>query len=211
MQETTEAVRRDIEATRMRVSQTLAELNGEVSGRRDAVTETIASARETVVTAGSQIQSTVTEFAREHPWYAVGAAVALGMLIGRSGADVAAARGVASGAGAAAKGVGGAAAGAAKSATTKVKSLVGRDGSGEHVASGAGMHAFDHDPSAGAIGSSAEDTGQVDQVAGAGGILRRLEAGLVDVVGGDALLADMRREAGKLSGDHWPVAEQPLK
>lgn len=201
MQETTADVRRDIEETRARVSAALAELNAEVTERKDAVTDKVVDARDSVATALTQAQSTITDFAREHPWYALGAAVGLGMLIGGSGADRAAARAsvdgaksAASGVKSAAKGAAGAAAGAARSGVEKARELVRRDGGS---ASGAGA-TYAHDPGTGAIGSSAEDTGQAD-AAGSDSVFYRLQTGIVEAVGGHELLEEMRREAQKFS------------
>ena len=196
MQETTTDVRRDIEETRARVTQTLAEIEGEINSRTDAVKHRVADARDSVASVASQAQSAIVDFAREHPWYALGAALGIGLVIARSGADEAAVRGAIGGTTSAARGIGGAAAGAARAGAEKAKGLVHRGASGESVASGAG-HAYDHDPNVGAIGSSAEDTGQLDTAA-RGGIFYRLQTGLVEAVTSSELVAEMRREAEKI-------------
>lgn len=200
MQETTADVRRDIEETRARVSATLAELNDEVTGRRDAVKAKVTDARDSVATAVTQAQATISDFAREHPWYALGAALGLGMLISATGADRAAgrrslsgARSAATGAKSAAKGAATAAAGVAKSGADKARGLVSRDGA---AASGAGVKTA-HDPQTGAIGSSAGDIGQAGSGSD-GGVFYRLQNGIVEAVGGDVLLEEMRREAQKI-------------
>lgn len=200
MQETTDDVRRDIEETRARVSAALAELNDQVADRKEAVKHQVNDARDSVATAVTQVQSTIVDFAREHPWYALGAAVGIGMLVSATGADEAAARGTVRGAKSAgtgmksaATGAVGAAAGAAKAGAAKAKGLVGgRD----EAASGAGA-AYSHEPETGAIGSSMGDTGQMNAPR-SDGVFYRLQTGIVEAVGGDELLEEMRREAKRI-------------
>lgn len=194
-QATTDEIRRDIEETRARVSQALAELDGEITSRKDAVQDRIAGARESVTGAADSVQTAIVDFAREHPWYALGAAVGLGLLIGRSGADEAAAKAALDGGKAAAQGLAGAAAGAAKAGADKARSLVHPDHSGHSVAGEVA-----HDPQLGAVGSSAEDTGQVNMAPG--GLLDRLQSQLADAVARSGLVEEMKREAAKLSEGH---------
>lgn len=200
MQETTADVRRDIEETRARVTQTLNALQSEVGGRKTAITERVVAVKDGIASAGDSVQERVADFAREHPWYALATAVGIGLVIGRSGADTAAARGAASGASAAARSVAGATTAAAQAGTERVKGLFHRDGETETVASGAGVHHFQHDPTVGAIGSSAEDTGQTDVVEEESGIVYRLQTGIIEALGGDVLLQSMREEAAKIGG-----------
>ena len=200
MHETTADVRRDIEETRARVSQTLGQLQEEVGERRSAVTERVVAVKDRVETTAESVQDSVVDFAREHPWYALAAAVGVGLLIGRSGADEAAARGAVSGTRNAATSVAGATASAARAGAEKAKGLVRRGGDdprpdGQAV-SAAGMHATAHQPATGAIGSSAEDTGELD-AAPESGIMYRLRTGIVEVLGVNELLAQMRAEADR--------------
>jgi ElaB/YqjD/DUF883 family membrane-anchored ribosome-binding protein len=175
MHETTADVRRDIEETRVRVSRTLAELETEVGSRKDAVVERVVALRDGVTSAGSTVQETIADFAREHPWYALATAVGIGLVIGRTGADEAAAR----------------------AGVDKAKGLLHRTGESESVASNAGAVEFTHDPQTGAIGSSSEDLGQPDAPAEPG-IAYRLQAGIVEALGGNELLEAMRMEAGRI-------------
>lgn len=199
MHETTADVRRDIEETRARVSRTLAELEGEVDGRRAAVTERVVAVKDGVASTATRVQDTVATFAREHPWYALGAAVGIGLLVGRSRADEAAARAVVSGTRNAASSTAAAAGNAARAGTDKVKSLVQRDREA-HAPTAAGISADPHDARVGAIGSSAEDTGALD-AAEESGIMYRLRTGVVEALGVPDLLAQMREEADKLGAE----------
>lgn len=174
MHETTADVRRDVEETRVRVSRTLAELQGEVDGRKEIVVERVVAVRNGVASAGASVQETVADFAREHPWYALAAAVGLGLVIARSGVDEAAARAAAGGAKRAAD-----AAGAAVATTPDANPAVA------------------HDPQTGAIGSSSEDLAQADSVEGPG-LLDRLGSGIFATLGGNELLDSMRAEAAKI-------------
>lgn len=194
MQETTADVRRDITETRARIAQTLAELDHEVTDRREAVKERVVDVRDRVTGAAAQAQGSLAEFVREHPWMALGAAVAIGALIGRSGADSAAASGAAQ----ASKAIGRGAAGMARSGVTAARGLVHRNGDSETLSSGAGVHHFEHDPATGAIGSSAEDISQgapADDV----GLLDRIGTSVFAMLKGDELLAEMRQEAERIS------------
>lgn len=208
MHETTADVRRDIEETRVRVSRTLAELETEVGSRKDAVVERVVALRDGVTSAGSTVQETIADFAREHPWYALATAVGIGLVIGRTGADEAAARAAldstkqaASAAADSTKRAATTAASAtvtaARSGVDKAKGLLHRNGDSESVASNAGAVQFTHDPQTGAIGSSSEDLGQADAPAGSG-ILYRLQSGIVEAIGGNELLEAMRMEAGRI-------------
>lgn len=199
MQETTTDVRRDIEETRARVTQTLSDLQSEVGDRKAAVTERVVAVKDGVASAGDSVQEALAGFAHEHPWYALAAAVGVGLAIGRTGADEAAARRAASGATAAGKSIAGATTGAAKAGAERAKSLFHREGDTRTVAAGAGVHNFQHDPSVGAIGSSAEDTGQTDTAAQESGIMYRLQTGIIEALGGDVLLQSMREEAAKIA------------
>ena len=209
MQESTTDVRRDIEETRARVTQTLAELEGEIASRTDAVKDRVAGARDSVSSIATQAQSAVTDFAREHPWYALGAALGIGLVIARSGADEAAARAAVGGTSSAAKGISGAAAGAARAGVDKAKGLVHRGSPGEDHGASIGGHAVGHDPAVGAIGSSAEDTGELD-AASRGGIFYRLQTGLVEAVTNSDLVAEMRREAEKIGNAGRGVVGAPV-
>lgn len=200
MQETTADVRRDIEETRARVTQTLSALQSEVSGRKTAITDRVVAVKDGVATAGDSVQGTIVGFAREHPWYALATAVGIGLVIGRTGADEAAARATASGATSAAKSVAGTTAGVARAGVDRAKGLFHREGDTATVAAGAGVHNFRHDPAVGAIGSSAEDTGQTDAEAEESGIVYRLQTGIIEALGGDVLLQSMREEAAKIAG-----------
>lgn len=193
MHETTADVRRDIEETRARVTRTLAELQDEVGSRRSAVTERVVAVKDGVTSTAARAQDGVADFAREHPWYALAAALGIGLVIGRSGADEAAVRGAVNGTRTAAASAGGAVADAAHAGVDKVKALVHRDAD----TSSAGLHATAHDPGTGAIGSSAEDTGELD-AAEESGIMYRLRTGIVEALGVPELLASMREEADRI-------------
>ena len=208
MHETTADVRRDIEETRVRVSRTLAELETEVGSRKDAVVERVVALRDGVTSAGSTVQETIVDFAREHPWYALATAIGIGLAIGRTGADEAAARAAidatkqaaTAAADATKQGATAAAAAtvtAARTGVDKAKGLLHRNGDSASVASSAGAVEFTHDPQTGAIGSSSEDLGQQDAPAGSG-IVYRLQSGIVEAIGGNELLEAMRMEAGRI-------------
>ena len=185
MHETTADVRRDIAETRARVSQTLAELDTEIGSRREAVRDRLVSVKAQVTDPVARAQDSISAFIQEHPWVALGVAVAAGVLVSSTGADAAAASGAANATRAAGRGI-----------SEAARGLVHRDGSSETVASGAGSHSFSHDPATGAIGSSSEDLGQPTD---GGGVFYRLSSGLIEAVGGDQLLAEMRREAEKFA------------
>jgi len=197
MHETTADVQRDIAETRARISQTLSELEADVSGRKaavrervDAVRDRASAVRDGATGAVARAQSVVTDLAREHPWGALVAAIGIGIVLARTGADAAAVHGVVG----AAKGLGTATASGARSGVTAVKGLVSRGGGSETVASGAGVHAYTHDPATGAIGSSAEDTGELEEPS----VMYRLSEGLIEAVLSDELIEEMRREAGRI-------------
>lgn len=204
MHETTADVRRDIEETRVRVSRTLAELETEVGSRKDAIVERVVALRDGVTSAGSTVQETIVDFAREHPWYALATAIGIGLVIGRTGADEAAARAAIDSAkqaaAAAADSTRQAAAAtvtAARGSVDKAKGLLHRNGDSASVASSAGAVQFTHDPQTGAIGSSSEDLAQPDTSAESG-IVYRLQSGIVEAIGGNELLEAMRMEAGRI-------------
>jgi hypothetical protein len=71
MTDSISSVRREIAHTRERMTETIDEIEGEISDRANAVKR----------------KMDVMQYAREHPWPALSVAVAIGALIGGSGAD----------------------------------------------------------------------------------------------------------------------------
>lgn len=88
MAETTDDVRRDIEVTRERMTDTIAEIEHRVSGRVDAV----------------KARLDVVGWVREHPWPALALALGAGLALSATGADARAASSLADGARSAAGG-----------------------------------------------------------------------------------------------------------
>ena len=108
MDEKIEEVRRDIAATRARISGTLSELDSRVDTVKHAVTHT----------------ANPFPAVREHPWLALGVAISAGIALGMSGADRKAASAVKTGAKKAASG--------AKDAAGSLKErFSGGDGDGD--------------------------------------------------------------------------------
>lgn len=112
MQPTVDDVRYDLAMTRARMAATLEELDQRLDEGKSAVTQKVEQARQAL---------DVRDFAREHPWMAIGAAMAVGMLVAGSGADRRAAGAI----GDAARAVPGAAMGAGSAIAGKVKGLRG--------------------------------------------------------------------------------------
>ena len=104
MDDSIKDVRRDIEETRARLSDTLAELDSRVDKVKHAVTHT----------------ANPLPAIREHPWLALGVALGAGIAIGMSGADRKAAAAAKSGV----KKAGPAIAGGAKAAVGGIKGMV---------------------------------------------------------------------------------------
>lgn len=111
MAESTDDVRRDIEVTRERMSDTIAELESRVSGRVHAVKERL----------------DVVGWVREHPWSALALAVGAGLALSATGADRRAAGAVAAGA----KTAAGSAKDAVGGAVTSVKERFAGEGEAE--------------------------------------------------------------------------------
>jgi hypothetical protein len=112
MTESTSDVQRDIEETRVRMSETIAELDAQISSRVEAVKEKL----------------DVSRLIRDHPWIALTAAVGAGVLLAGTGADAKAVR--------AAKGAPGATAGLARRGWGAATSLVRRDGDADVASEG---------------------------------------------------------------------------
>ena len=107
MSETTGDVQRDIAETRARMSETIAELDAQISSRVEAVKEKL----------------DVTRLILDHPWAALTVAMGVGVLLAGTGADKKAVR--------AAKGAPGATADLARRGWDAATSLVRRDGAGD--------------------------------------------------------------------------------
>lgn len=114
MQPTVDDVRYDLAMTRARMAATLEEIEERFDEGKGAVRQRVEQARQAL---------DVRDLAREHPWMALGAAMAIGMLVGGSGADRRAAAAVSD----AARAVPGAAMGAGAAIAGKVKGLRGSD------------------------------------------------------------------------------------
>lgn len=108
MDDSIKEVRRDIEETRARLSDTLAELDNRVDSVKNAVTRNV----------------NPFPAIREHPWLALGLALGAGVAIGMSGADRKAASAAKSGV----KKAGPAIAGGAKAAVGGIKGMVSGKG-----------------------------------------------------------------------------------
>jgi ElaB/YqjD/DUF883 family membrane-anchored ribosome-binding protein len=114
MQPTVDDVRYDLAMTRARMAATLEEIEERLDEGKGAVRQRVDQARQAL---------DVRDFAREHPWMAVGAAMAIGMLVAGSGADRRAASAVTD----TARALPGAAMGAGSAIADKVKGLRGTD------------------------------------------------------------------------------------
>lgn len=105
MSESSADIQREIDASRERISDTVAELDARVSRRVDAVKERL----------------DVVQLIRDHPWPALAVALSAGLTLGMSGADAKAARATA----AAAKNASRASVDAVKKATGKLRRKAG--------------------------------------------------------------------------------------
>jgi hypothetical protein len=110
MNDRTADVHRDIALTRERMSETIAELDTQISHRVATVKEKL----------------DVMQLAQEHPWPALAIAIGLGVLLGGTGADAKAARATVR----AAKAAPGTTADLASRGLDAAKGLLGRDGEG---------------------------------------------------------------------------------
>ena len=128
MSERTADVQRDIALTRERMSETIAELDTQISQRVEAVTQKL----------------DVMQLVQDHPWPALAIALGLGVLLGGTGADAKAARGTVR----AAKAAPGATADLARRGVEGAKGLLGRDGDNNGAAHG-DESALDQEPSLG--------------------------------------------------------------
>lgn len=121
MQPTVDDVRYDLAMTRARMAATLEALDQRLDEGKSAVSQKVNHVRQALG---------VRDFAREHPWMAIGAAMAVGMLVAGSGADRRAASAISD----TARAVPGAAMGAGNAIAGKVKEL--RGGGDDAEASG---------------------------------------------------------------------------
>lgn len=112
MQPTVDDVRYDLAMTRARMAATLEALDQRLDEGKSAVSQKVNQVRQAL---------DVRDFAREHPWMAIGAAMAVGMLVAGSGADRRAASAISD----TARAVPGAAMGAGSAIAGKVKELRG--------------------------------------------------------------------------------------
>lgn len=142
MHTTVDDVRYDLAMTRARMAATLEELDQRLDEGKGAVRQRVDQARQAL---------DVRDLAREHPWMALGAAMAVGILVAGSGADRRAAGAVTD----AARALPGAAMGAGHAIADKVKGLRGDDGAGDAS-----------DVSSGAEGAAASEPGFFDRIAG---------------------------------------------
>ena len=111
MSERTADVQRDIARTRERMSETIAELDAQISEGVETVKEKL----------------DVMRLAQEHPWPALAVALGLGLLLAGTGADKKAARATVR----AAKAAPGATADLARRGVDGAKGLIGRNGDGD--------------------------------------------------------------------------------
>lgn len=114
MQPTVDDVRYDLAMTRARMAATLEEIEERFDEGKGAVRQRVEQARQVL---------DVRDLAREHPWMALGAAMAIGLLVAGSGADRRAASAVTD----TARALPGAAMGAGSAIADKVKGLRGSD------------------------------------------------------------------------------------
>ena len=117
MSERTADVQRDIALTRERMSETIAELDTQISQRVAAVKDKL----------------DLMQLVQDHPWPALGIALGLGVLLGGSGADAKAARATVR----AAKAAPGTTADLARRGLEGAKGLVRRDGDANGAGGGA--------------------------------------------------------------------------
>jgi hypothetical protein len=110
MSDRTAEVQRDIAVTRERMSETIAELDTQISQRVETVKQKL----------------DVMQLVQDHPWPALAIALGLGVLLGGTGADAKAARATVR----AAKAAPGATADLARRGVDGAKGLLGRDGDG---------------------------------------------------------------------------------
>ncbi len=120
MDDRTAEVQRDIALTRERMSETIAQLDTQISLRVETVKEKL----------------DVMQLVQEHPWPALAIAVGLGVLLGGTGADAKAARATVR----AAKAAPETTADLARRGVESAKGLLGRDGDGNGDAQTAAAH-----------------------------------------------------------------------
>ncbi len=140
MQPTVDDVRYDLAMTRARMAATLEALDQRLDEGKGAVSQRVDRARQAL---------DVRDIAREHPWMAIGAALAVGMLVAGTRADRRAAGAI----GDAARAVPGAAMGAGSSIVGRVREL--RERGGREPGEAEGMTAAD-----------SQDPGFFDRIAG---------------------------------------------
>jgi hypothetical protein len=126
MTETTSDVQRDIAETRARMSETIAELDAQISSRVAVVKERL----------------DVSRVIQDHPWAALTVAIGVGVLLAGTGADAKAARATVR----AAKGAPGATANLARRGLGAATGLVRRDGNDGGDADVAAEDAVDTQP-----------------------------------------------------------------